>query len=383
MEERDFPYEFDPERRKIARVYSKQQLYLGVFQGIFLSVVFLAVVYASSFSHWLELYISDILSNTSLQGYWLIAVIYVIVLMTLLFLLGMPLSFYGGYKLEHDYKLSNQGLGDWIKDQFKSLFISLIFTTPLILGVFYLGRTYPDRWWLFAGLALFVVMGVLSNVSHLLLLPLFFKTEVMNDEELADRLKTLAKENGVTGVDKVIKVHASKKTEKANAGFAGMGKTKRIYLFDTLLEKFHEREIEGVVAHEMGHYIHRDVPRYILLEGAIIFPVFLLVDRLFTTWASFDNIHHLPLFLLILYGLYSFIDPLTLAYSRYRERKADEFALDTMGDPIPIISAFKRLADIDLAETEPGKIVEILYYSHPAISRRIEMARSWLKGPSH
>ncbi len=375
MEEQDFPYEFDPERREIAKVYSKQQLLLGLFQGILIPVFFLLIVYVSSLSQWLELSLSGILLNTYVYGYWLVAVFYVVALMIVVFVIGLPLAFYAGYKLEHDYNLSNQCAGDWIKDQVKSLVVSLIVTTPLITGVFYLGRIYPDWWWLYAGLALFVVMGVLSNVAHLILLPLFFKTEELKDEQLSERLKRLAEDNGVIGVEKVIKVFASEKTEKANAGFAGMGKTKRIYLFDTLLDKFHEREVEGVVAHEMGHYVHRDIPRYMLLEGLIIFPVFFFADRFFTTWASFDNIYNLPLFLLILYGLYSIIDPITLVYSRHRERKADAFALDAVGEPAIMISAFKRLSDVDLAEVDPRRCVEILFCSHPAPIKRIDMAK--------
>ncbi len=382
MEEPDFPYEFDAKRRKIAQIYSKQKLMIGLFQGVLLPVVFLSLVYFSSFSNRLETNISSILAGTPLSGYWMVAILYVIALMALVFLAGLPISFYSGFKMEHDYGLSNQSVPDWIKDQVKSLSISLLITTPLITGVFYLGRTYPERWWLFAGLILFAFMGIMSNIAHLVLMPLFFKTEILEDEELSARLKRMAEDNGVKGVEKVVKVHASDKTEKANAGFAGMGKSKRIYLFDTLLDKFHRKEVEGVVAHEMGHYANHDVLRYIVLEGLLIFPVFFFVDRIFTNWASFDNIFHLPLFLLILYGLYSFIDPITLAYSRHRERKADIFALQAIRDPRIMISAFKRLSDIDLAEIRPKRIVEVLFYSHPAPGKRLDMAKEWFKEPS-
>ncbi len=382
MEKQDFPYEFDAKKRRLASIYSKQKLIVGLFQGILLPVVFLSVIYISPFSKWLEASISALAQSAPVSGYWIIAVLYVIALMVLLFIVGFPISFYSGYKIEHDYDLSNQSIGGWVKDQIKSLSISLLITTPLITGVFYLGRTYPDHWWLFAGSILFVFMGVMSNIAHLVLMPLFFKTEILEDEELSERLKQMASDNGVKGVEKVIKVHASDKTEKANAGFAGMGKSKRIYLFDTLLDKFHRKEVEGVVAHEMGHYVNHDVLRYIVLEGLLIFPVFFLADRIFTHGASFDNIYHLPLFLLILYGLYSIIDPITLAYSRHRERQADIFALEATDQPGIMISAFKRLSDIDLAEIRPKRIVEVLFYSHPAPGKRLDMVREWIKEPS-
>lgn len=376
----DYPYELDDKRRKLAKLYSKQQLSLGLVHGVIMPVAFLVIIYVSSLSAHIESSISDILVGTPLESTLILTVLFVIILMSILFILGLPFSYYGGYKLEHDYDLSNQSFGDWLGDQIKSLSISLLFTTPLITGVFYLGRVHTELWWFYAGLALFIMMGVFSNIAHLILLPLFYKTEEMKDDELSNRLKEMAKQNGVKGVEKVIKVHASEKTEKVNAGFAGMGKTKRIYLYDTLLKKFHNKEIECVVAHEMGHYVHHDVPRYVLLEGLVIFPVFFAADKIFRTWASFDNIYHLPFFLLILYGLYSLIDPITLYYSRYREREADAFAIEAVGDSESIISAFKRLADIDLAELKPSKLVEIMFYSHPTPKSRIEMAEEWSEG---
>ncbi len=382
MDEPDFPYEFDAEKRKIAKIYSKQKLLIGFFQGVLLPVIFLLAIYISPFSNWLETNISSFITTIPVSGYWIVAVLYVLALMLMIFLLGLPISFYSGFKIEHDYNLSNQSVGDWTKDQIKSFFISLMITTPLITGVFYLGRTYPESWWLFAGIILFVFMGVMSNVAHLVFIPLFFKTEILEDKELSERLKRMARDNGVKGVEKVVKVKASDKTEKANAGFAGMGKSKRIYLFDTLLDKFHNKEVEGVVAHEMGHYANRDVLRYIVIEGLLIFPIFFLTDRIFKIWASFDNIYHLPLFLLILYGLYSIIDPITLAYSRHRERQADIFALKAIDEPEIMISAFKRLSDIDLAEIRPKRIVEVLFYSHPAPGKRLDMAKEWFREPS-
>ena len=378
MAQIDFPYEYDEDRRKLASLYSKQKLMVGLFQGIVLPVAFLFFIYVSSFSYMLE----NMIPNVPMTGYWMVAILYVIALMAIMFLVGLPISYHSGYKLEHQYGLSNETTGGWLFDQIKSLSVSLIMTTPLIVGVFWLGRIYPDRWWLYAGLVLFIVTGVISNISHLFLLPLFFKTEVLEDEELSENLKNMALNNGVKGVEKVIKVHASEKTEKANAGFAGMGKSKRIYLFDTLLDKFHKKEVEVVVAHEMGHYVNRDVLRYIILEGLLIFPIFFLTDIIFNRWADFQNIYHLPLFLLILYGLYSIIDPITLAYSRDRERRADKFALQASGNSEAMVSAFKRLADIDLAEIRPRPIIEILFYSHPAPADRIDMAEKNFIKPS-
>jgi len=276
--------------------------------------------------------------------------------------------------LEHKYDLSNDTIWDWGKDQIKSLLISLIFMVPIILALFFLGYSFPNLWWLYAGILLFIISGILSNISHLIILPLFYDLEELEDESLKDRLVQMSEKHSVAKLKKVVVVKASEKTEKANAGFAGMGKTKRLLLFDTLLDKFHPKEIEGVVAHELGHYVNKDIIRFVLINAALIFPIFYLTGRIFTAYGSFENIYHLPLFLLILYGLYSLIDPMTNAYSRYREKKADEFAIETTGEPEAMISVFKRLSDIDLAEVDPHKLIEIFFYDHPAPKKRIEMA---------
>lgn len=372
-----YPYKFDTKKRKKAKLYSKQKFWTGLIQGTVLSILVLILIYISSFSFLLEETAFNVIEDTLIDKYWIGVAIFILIFMFLIFIIGLPVSYYSGYVIEHRYNLSNQNKMGWIKDEIKSLIVSIIFSTPLIMGIFYLGSEYPERWWLYAGIIFFAIIGILSNISHLILLPLFYDLEELKDKELYERLLKITRDNGVPEVGKVEVVKAKEKTEKANAGFAGMGKTKRLYLFDNLLEKFHKKEIEAVVAHEMGHYINKDTIRYILIQGLVIFPVFYIAGILFNIWGSFDHIHHLPLFIIILYGLYSVIDPVSLAYSRKREKLADQFALEAVGESVPLISAFKRLSDIDLVELDPSRIVKILFYSHPPPIERIRMVKEF------
>ncbi|MEF8874029.1 MAG: M48 family metallopeptidase [Candidatus Thermoplasmatota archaeon] len=374
-----YPYEFDEDKRKKAELYSKQKFYTGIFQGVVLYLLFLSLIYFTEFSYHLEFWIEGLASGTALANRWVISALFVLIFSSLLYIISLPVSYYSGFVLEHRYDLSNESLGEWAKDQVKSFSISLIFMVPIILGLFFLGYTFPKVWWLYAGILLFAISGILSNISHLVILPLFYDLEELEDEELTERLVEMAEEHGVAKLEKVVVVKAGEKTEKANAGFAGMGKTKRLLLFDTLLEKFHPNEIESVVAHEMGHYVNKDTIRFMAISALLIFPIFYLTSLIFTHYASFENIYHLPLFLLILYGLYSVIDPVTNAYSRRREKSADDFANSTVNDPEATISAFKRLSDIDLAETDPSRIVEIFFYSHPPPKKRIERTKTYSK----
>ncbi|MFW6176477.1 MAG: M48 family metallopeptidase [Thermoplasmatota archaeon] len=371
----EYPYEFDEDRRELAKIYSKQKLFTGLVHGTFLIIVVLCIFSFTPLSKYLQSLSFSLIGGTFLDLYWLGVTIYIILFSSIVYLSGLPLSYYSGFVIEHKYDLSNQTLPQWLKDQGKSLIISLIMATPLILAIFFLGSTFPDMWWLYAGIIYFIVLGVLSNISHLIIIPLFYDTEELKNEELKQRLIKIAKNNGVPEVEKVVVVKAGEKTEKANAGFAGMGKTKRILLFDTLLDKFHKNEIESVVAHEMGHYVQKDTLRFILIEGLLIFPMFYLTGYIFNIWAGFSNIHNLPFFLLIMYGLYSIVDPIILAYNRYREEKADSFALDVIGKSTPVISSFKRLSDIDLAQMNPHPLIEIFFYSHPPPNKRIDQAK--------
>ncbi len=378
-EDISYPYEFDEDKRKKAELYSKQQFYTGIIQTFGLYLPFLAITYFSGFTDIFFSWLTEIFSGTLLSNYWIISVVFILIYSIFLYMISLPISYYSGFKLEHKYDLSNDTIFDWIKDQMKSLLISMVFMVPIILALFFLGYTYPQMWWLYAGILLFVISGILSNISHLVILPLFYDLEELEDEGLKDRLVEMSEKHGVAKLKKVVVVKASEKTEKANAGFAGMGKTKRLLLFDTLLDKFHPKEIEGVVAHELGHYVNKDVIRFVIINAVVIFPIFYFTGEIFTTYGSFESIHHLPLFLLILYGLYSFLDPLTNAYSRYREKKADEFAIETTEEPEAMVSGFKRLSDIDLAEIDPHKLIEIFFYDHPAPKKRIRRAQSWEK----
>ncbi|MFP4051467.1 MAG: M48 family metallopeptidase [Thermoplasmata archaeon] len=371
----EYPYKFNKDRRKLADIYSKQKLYTGLVQGTILIILVLAIFSFTPISRWLQSFSFSLLQGTSFNYHWLGVTIYIILFSAIIYVISLPLSYYSGFVIEHKYDLRNQTLLEWLKDQGKSLVISLIMATPLILAIYYLGSTFPDRWWLYAGIIYFIILGVLSNISHLIMIPLFYNTEGLKDEELKERLINIAQNNGVPEVEKIVVVKAGEKTEKANAGFAGMGKTKRLILFDNLLKKFHKKEIESVVAHEMGHYVQKDLLRFILIEGLLIFPMFYLTGYIFNIWAGFSNIYNLPFFLLIMYGLYSIIDPIILAYNRYREKKADEFALGVIGKSTPVISTFKRLSDIDLAEINPHPLKRIMFYSHPPPNKRIDMAK--------
>ena len=223
---------------------------------------------------------------------------------------------------------------------------------------------------------------LMSNLAPILIMPLFNKYVPLGDEhkELADRLMKLA-ERANTKVRGVFKFDMSKRTKSANAALTGIGNTRRIILGDTLINEFSTDEIETVLAHELGHQVHRDIPLFIAF-GTLITTIGFYLASLGMNWAvntiGFANVSDPAAFpalalILSLYGLLT--SPLDNAISRWRENMADDYALQSTGKNEAFASAFTRLANQNLGEIDPEKWVVFMFYSHPPLGERIEKAK--------
>jgi STE24 endopeptidase len=215
-------------------------------------------------------------------------------------------------------------------------------------------------------------------------MPIFNKFVPLGEEyqDLAARLKRLVERAGAK-VQGVYKFDISRRTKSANAALTGLGSTRRIILGDTLLDEFTPDEIETVMAHELGHHVNKDIPLLIVAQSLVTI-VGLYLASIGLKWgaAAFGlqgpaDIAALPVFMLVMgaYGLVTM--PLTNAFSRWRERKADQYALETTHNPTAFASAMTRLANQNLAEVDPEPWVEFLLYSHPALEKRIRMAEEF------
>ncbi|MGA9209062.1 MAG: M48 family metalloprotease, partial [Terriglobales bacterium] len=181
----------------------------------------------------------------------------------------------------------------------------------------------------------------------------------------------------------------SEKSRKANAALAGLGATRRIILADTLLEKYTDDEIEAILAHELGHHVHRHIPKGILMHAGITLAGFwaanqilhYAIDRLhmFEQLSDFAN---LPLLMLVSAVLSFLLMPALNAYSRFNERQADRYSYTAIPSIAPFISGMNKLADQNLAERQPSRLVELLFHSHPPIAKRIQAAQTWARGQS-
>jgi STE24 endopeptidase len=307
---------------------------------------------------------------------------FALALSILLHIIELPFAFYQGYLLEHRYGLSNQSLKQWAGDHTKGFVIS---TALAVLGaslVYATMRWNADWWWAASAALLAIAMIGIVQLAPVLLLPLFYRFKPLDRPALVDRLLALAAraETRVVGVyEWVLSAH----TKKANAALAGMGRTRRILLADTLLADYSDDEIAVILAHELSHHVHHDLWRGMAMQAVLLFVGFLAAHVTLVHLAGplalrgMDDPAGMPLLLLV-GGVCSFaFMPVANALSRTHERRADRFALEMTHDASAFISAMKRLSQQNLAEERPSRLVQWLFYSHPPIRARVEAARTW------
>jgi STE24 endopeptidase len=359
--------------REDAGRYHGLQLALGL-GGFVLRVAFLLAVLASE----VAVVLAEV--GATLSDRWWVPVLVVAVALGMAHaVIGFPLGWVRGFWLPRRFGLLHQPIGAWLADRAKAAAIGGVLGLAGVLVVYGLLRATP-WWWLVAAAVFFVVGIALAALFPVLIVPLFYRLTRLGDPALERRLLALAGRAGVAAIG-VWVVDQSRKSRTANAAVVGLGRTRRIILFDTLAAGFREEEIEAVLAHELAHHVHGDVRRGLVVQGALTLVTFWLAARLLEVgvgrWGIMGPADPagLPWLALVLVLLGAVQLPLANAFSRRIERQADDFGLALTGDPAAFISAMERLGTLNLAERRPHRLKEILLYSHPALDRRIARAR--------
>jgi STE24 endopeptidase len=362
-----------------ARAYNRAKHRLEI-ADLVVGFGFLIVLLATGWTNSLR----DFSVRLGREYYFLRIFWYVLLLSVISKALGIGLDFYG-YRLEHRFHLSNQKLGSWIKDQFKGWILGLLLGTLLAEIVYGLMRTSPEHWWIYAWLIFVALFIFFAQIAPIVLFPLFYKFSPLQNEELKQRLVRLGERAG-TRVRGVYEWKLSEKSKKANAALTGLGATRRIILADTLLENYSNDEIEAVLAHELGHHVHRHTFKIILVEICVALLGFWAANQvlqyaiyeqhLFQHLTDFAN---MPLLVLVFSALSLVLMPARNAYSRFTERQADLYCWKSMPSIVPYVTAMEKLDKQNLSESHPSRLVEILFHSHPPISKRIAAAEDWAR----
>ena len=295
--------------------------------------------------------------------------------------ISIPMDFYGGYVVEHRFGLSNQTVAGWVKENLKGTALNIVIGVPVALAFYWFIRSTGNLWWFWFGIFVFVLSVLLARLAPVLIFPLFYKFKELDSGEIRERVEKILADVNIK-IKGIFSFNMSKDTKKANAGFTGLGKTKRIILSDTLLENLSVDEIAVVFAHEAGHYKYRHIVKNIIFSTIVIFVSFYLCGLSYEWTVSkmgFTALHDLaalPVLMLYLSLFGLLLMPLTNSISRRYEYQADAYALKTTGNIEAFVSTMEKLAAINLADKEPHPVVEFFFYSHPSIKRRIEAARA-------
>ena len=326
------------------------------------------------------------------RNWFFVIAAYFILFALLNAVIDLPLTYYEEFVRQHAYGLSNQTIQKWLSDSLKGLAVALIAGVLLLWIPYWLLRRSPRRWWLYCGLLSIPFMLLVMLISPIWIEPLFNKFGPMDDKQLERKILDLAERAGIEG-SRVFEVDKSVDTKAVNAYVTGVGGTKRIVLWDTLLEKLDTEEALVVMAHEMGHYVLGHIP------GTIVFGAVLILVTLCAAWRlsngllarykdrfGFDrlsDIASLPLLILLVDMASLVVSPAALVFSRYHEHEADRFALEITRSNHAAARAFVKLQEENLAVPRPGLVYKIWRASHPPIGERIDFCneyRPWETG---
>src|SRR5216684_2252832 len=360
-----------------ARRYNRIRRWMGVADFI-LSLVLMVALLVTGWSGMLR----DVAYKASFQHYSLAVFLYVLMLMVLAKVLGLGLDYYS-FRLEHRYQLSNLRMRAWIWDEMKGFLVGVILAGIVAELLYFIMRQVPQHWWLIAWAVFLGLFVLLAQLAPVVLFPIFSKFEPLQNEELKSRLLRLSERAG-TRVRGVYQWKLSEKSKKANAALTGLGNTRRIILADTLLQNYSPDEIEAVLAHELGHHVHGHILKSILVEAAVTLAGFWAAHRVLDyvvhqrNWfQGITDFADLPLLVLVSTVLSMLLMPALNAYSRFNERQADLYCWKSVPSVAPYVSAMEKLNQQNLSESQPSRLVEILFHSHPAVAKRVAAAKAW------
>lgn len=359
-----------------ARRYNRIHRWLGIADFV-IGAAFLILLLITGWSGWLR----DVALRRGFQNYTLAVFLYLFFLLLISKALGFGLDYYG-FRLERRFQLSTQRFRSWLWDEAKGFLVGLVMASVVVELLYFMIRQSPQHWWLITWAIFMGLFILLAQLAPVVLFPIFYKFEPLDNEDLRRRLVQLGERAG-TRVRGVYRWKLSEKTKKANAALTGLGNTRRIILADTLLDNYAPEEIEAVLAHELGHHVHRHILKSVVVQAGITLLGFWIANfvlhysvdhHMFEELSDFAN---LPLLAITATLLSLVLMPALNAYSRFNERQADRYAFESIATVEPFITSMNKLAQQNLAERTPSKWIEVLFHSHPAISRRVAAAEEW------
>jgi STE24 endopeptidase len=316
---------------------------------------------------------------------FLTAVVFFALFSVVMTVLSFPMDYFSGFVTPHRFNLSTQRFAGWLWDQVKGMLLGIVLGAPVV-ALALTGIRRVKRWWLAVWLGSVPITIFIILIAPVLLDPVFNKFEPLRDQKLKAELLDLASRAGISG-GRVFEVDKSKQTTTMNAYVNGLGPTKRIVLWDTIISKMDHDELRFTLAHEMGHYVLHHVWKFLGFMLALLFAVFWAGQRI-VEWATrrfgpswgFDTPHDpaaVPLLLLVVSVFLFGLSPVINGYSRVLEHQADTFALELTHLNDAGIRAFVKFAEDSKVLPDPAPFIRFWRYSHPTLAERIVFCRSY------
>lgn len=366
----------EPETLRKSVSYTIDRSRLGLAETLFDAALLVAFLFGgilAAYDRWIG----------SLSGSFVGAgILFFLILTVAQTLLEIPFGIYGTFRLEGRYGFNTMGPWLWLADLAKTTLLAALLTSLLVAGAFALVAWSPRHWWLWVWLLFAVVSLALLYLSPVLIEPLFHRFEPVTEPGLEEEIRALAERAGLR-VSRVMQVDASRRSRHSNAYFTGIGRLRRIVLYDTLIAQMSHREVLAVLAHEIGHWKRGHIRRRLILtEAGALAGAWLA--WIATGWERLPLLFGLPtasfaarlVIVGFLASLASFpLTPLSSWLSRRHEREADRSACELTGDPEALAAALVKLSTENLSNLHPHPLYAAVYYSHPPVVERVRRLR--------
>jgi STE24 endopeptidase len=371
---------YDEKTRQSAFLYTRYKGYFSIFCGIYSLIIFLILLFLDIFPRF-DTWLARFSLSPNMHG-----LLYLLAIILFFSLVQLPISFYSSFVMEEKFGFNKTTKLLWVKDQILGLLLSLLMAGPVIYLLLFIMANLRGNWWIYAGFAIIAIQLFFAFIFPIWIAPIFNKFSDLKDLDLKEKIIKLVEKIGyrTTGV---YSVDGSKRSKHANAYFAGLGKSKRIVLYDTLIELLGAEEILAVLAHEIGHEKLGHIKKSILFSSIITFAGFFLLfyfynsPEMYKTFGFQSQSNHaaLLIFVLVAGPVSYFFNPFFNMLSRRYEYQADNFAISAAGHYEPLATALAALSKNSLSNLNPHPLYSFMHYSHPATAERIRAMKDEVK----
>lgn len=353
--------------------YSNDKLRFNLIEYSIKKILLLIIIFSNIIPFYYN-FIKKIIDNIYLNN-----IMFFLSFFIFQFIISLPFSFYFNFNIEKRYEFNKMTISLWISDIIKNLLITIILSLLILFPLVIFIYNFKEIWFLLIWITMLIFSLLMQIVYPSIIAPLFNKFEPLKNQDLKNKIEELVINCGFKTKD-IFQMDETKRSSHSNAYFIGLGKTKRIILFDTLLKNHPDDEIMAIIAHELGHFKYRHIFKNLIfssiftLISLIIAKIFIESSLIYENFNFNDILPPIGLFYfwIITEPIIFLFTPLKAFFSKKNEYKADNFAKEKLNDSIPLINALKKLSVYNLSNLYPHPIYEWFYYSHPSILNRIK-----------